>query len=249
MFPIKEEEKDFVIFPPIGKFDDMCEKLSPTNKFKLFQYHLEILNNYIKTGKIPEVVKGQKVTIPIAYIYSRLAACYYFGWGTSKDIKKAFEMYQFTYDTFGQSHAACWLGCIYETGENDVVSINKKKAFEFHSFAYNKKEDMPYKDPYYTVNLANCYLNGIGTTINIERAFQLYREFYAITGDINCMIDCNYETGIEQAKLKMIRGDYTKHDPVYMLIKQDINNRRLYTKEILNQIPKELNNIISEYID
>jgi TPR repeat protein len=92
---------------------------------------------------------------------------YYFGEGTEKNMKKAFEYYE---KAANQGHAIAEfnLGVMYEHGEGTAKDM--KKAFKY----YEKAANQGHADA--QNNLAEMYKLGEGRVKNMKKAFEYYEK-------------------------------------------------------------------------
>ncbi len=133
-----------------------------------------------------------------AYHIVPLAECYYFGRGTTYNLKEALKLFLQAEKCVGIEHfdilyAICW--CYYYT--QDYTNAYKRLL------AYTKRDGIVAKWAYYL--LGNCYYYGQGTTQNYKLAFDNYVIGFNKKHSDSCwMLGCCYLNG--QGVLK----DYKK---------------------------------------
>lgn len=98
-------------------------------------------------------------------LYFRLATAYYFGQGIEADKEKAMEYYWKSVEE-GSPDGYGAIGYFYYTGNS--VPKDRAKAFEY----LNRYREMT-NDNYYDEYLAHCYLEGLGTAADYQKAYQL----------------------------------------------------------------------------
>ena len=93
----------------------------------------------------------------------------YFGWGTEKNLEKAYKIMQKLYDKDRKAREV--IADMYFYGvylEQDV-----KKAFELYTELVGDGEGAA---GYSTLMLGKCYRYGIGTEVDFEKAFELFKK-------------------------------------------------------------------------
>ena len=135
--------------PSLELCDDDKE---PEKYFKILTLRYQLLSDYKKDT-----------------LY-RLRHCYRLGIGVKSNMQKAFELAEEGYK-LGCSHAALYLGLLYEKGSLcPIIEKDEKKAFEFYEYAAVKR------NVHGKNNVAWCYEKGIGVQKDENKAFTMYNE-------------------------------------------------------------------------
>lgn len=102
------------------------------------------------------------------YVNLMLGRCYYNGHGTKVNYKKAFEFLTDSYNK-GLKNSAIYLANCYRFGNG--VEVDYKKAYSLYKEASTL-------GPYYLVEYANCYVNGLGDYLpcDLDKAITLYKK-------------------------------------------------------------------------
>lgn len=109
----------------------------------------------VKLDKVQKVVLG----LNDPNVFLKLASQYYKGDGVKKDKKKAFDYYMKAAE-LGSDEGSAEVGACYLNG--DGIEQNDSQAF---AWLFRSKDGR-----YGAYNLAQCYLKGIGTEKDIEKA-------------------------------------------------------------------------------
>lgn len=145
------------LFAP--KYDEasLCVKQGDTYyKAKLYENALEW---YLKAGNYAEYNNLK--------LFERIGHMYYYGQGTEKDDKKAFEWYSKSANQ-GSAMAQNFIGSLYYKGEG--VEKNDIKAIEWYTKAASQG------DAFGQANLGNMYYYGHGVEKDFTKAIEWYEK-------------------------------------------------------------------------
>ncbi|KAJ3231459.1 hypothetical protein HDU78_007716 [Chytriomyces hyalinus] len=130
---------------------------------------------------------------------SQVGALYRDGTGVEKDVKKAVELYEKAV-SLGNSIGCCYLGDVYETGD-DGIPIDPSKAATYFEQAVQLENDCSGAKP----RLAYLYDKGIG----VEQSYELSLQYYLEAAKFNDSWAL-YQLGVKYLRGTGVDQDYTK---------------------------------------